>query len=402
MMVTCIPYLLIQIPGLAVVGEGASTEAAVEKPWAIVGFVLCMGFLGGYLYFQYASSLEPDEDNTVQAHRTALLKEAIAKGEITLLGLMTAEFEKSPPVPGSPRASMMSGSNPTESTPLNEKVSDTAMEQLKALLRPFFAKYDHDNSGELDVDELGAVFRDLGEDVPAKTLSTLFAKFDTDNSGNIDYHEFVKGVAEYVVSRGLKAESVPSFPEVHRENSTAGEDEEEQEEIPEDLAHLSPEEQQYRVKLRAFWMMALGTAIVLVVSDPMVDVLTEIGDRTGISSFYVAFVLAPIASNASEVIASYNYAAKKTSSSIAVSISALQGAAVMNNTFVLGVFLLLIFSQGLYWEFFAETTTILVIEVIIALFSYKKTHTIFDGFMILSLYPASIALCYLLEKVGWD
>ncbi|KAE9066213.1 hypothetical protein PF010_g27893, partial [Phytophthora fragariae] len=50
-------------------------------------------------------------------------------------------------------------------------------------------------------------------------------------------------------------------------------------------------------------MMFLGTALVLLFSDPMVDVLSEVGARTGIPAFYVSFVVAPLASNASELIA---------------------------------------------------------------------------------------------------
>ena len=43
-----------------------------------------------------------------------------------------------------------------------------------------------------------------------------------------------------------------------------------------------------------------------------VDVMSSVGKRIGLAPFYVAFVLAPLASNASEFIASYTYAAKKT------------------------------------------------------------------------------------------
>ena len=43
--------------------------------------------------------------------------------------------------------------------------------------------------------------------------------------------------------------------------------------------------------------------------------------------------------------------------------SAVQGAVVMNNTFVLGVFMLLICWQGLAWEFFAETLAVLFVQV---------------------------------------
>ena len=50
----------------------------------------------------------------------------------------------------------------------------------------------------------------------------------------------------------------------HAEAEEDGEEEEEEEEIPEDLAHLSPAEQQRKIKLRALYMMSVGTILVLV------------------------------------------------------------------------------------------------------------------------------------------
>ena len=38
----------------------------------------------------------------------------------------------------------------------------------------------------------------------------------------------------------------------------------------------------------------IGTLLVLFFSDPMVDVLSSVADRIGVSPFYVAFVLAPV------------------------------------------------------------------------------------------------------------
>ena len=85
-----------------------------------------------------------------------------------------------------------------------------------------------------------------------------------------------------------------------------------------------------KVLLSSFWQMGLGTALVLLFSDPMVSVLQECGDRLGISPFYIAFVMAPLASNASELIASFNASRKKTAASITTSLQQLLGAAVMN------------------------------------------------------------------------
>lgn len=124
--------------------------------------------------------------------------------------------------------------------------------------------------------------------------------------------------------------------ESHHSAESEESEEEEEDEIPDDLKHLSPAEQQTLIWRRSLYMMGLGSAIVIVISDPMVDVLSEIGRRTGIPAFYIAFVLAPMASNASELVAAYNYAQKKTKASISISLATLLGAAIMNNTFVLG------------------------------------------------------------------
>ena len=77
----------------------------------------------------------------------------------------------------------------------------------------------------------------------------------------------------------------------------------------------------------------------------------------------MAFVLAPFASNGSELVAAYNYAVKKTTKSISISLTTLEGAACMNNTFGLGIFMILIYFQGLAWEYLAETLSILFVQV---------------------------------------
>lgn len=120
------------------------------------------------------------------------------------------------------------------------------------------------------------------------------------------------------------------------EEDADDEDAEDEDDMPDDLRDLSPAEQQRMIKWRAACMMGLGSVIVILISDPMVDVLSEIGKRTQVPAFYVAFVLAPMASNASELVAAYNYAQKKTRATISISLATLLGAAIMNNTFVLG------------------------------------------------------------------
>ena len=75
--------------------------------------------------------------------------------------------------------------------------------------------------------------------------------------------------------------------------------------------------------------MAISTFIVTLVSDPMVDVISNVGKKMGISAFYVSFVVTPFASNASEVIAGLLFARKKTTESISLTLATLHGASTM-------------------------------------------------------------------------
>ncbi len=96
--------------------------------------------------------------------------------------------------------------------------------------------------------------------------------------------------------------------------STVGDfhhDREEAEEVPEGFLELSPEKQEEAILKRAFAYLSLGTFVVVLFSDPMVDVLQEAANRMKDSPFYVSFVLAPLASNDSEVIV-WVYCARKS------------------------------------------------------------------------------------------
>merc|ERR1719428_643236 len=107
--------------------------------------------------------------------------------------------------------------------------------------------------------------------------------------------------------------------------------------------------------------MFFGTVLVLAFSDPMVNMLSLIGTMTPLGQFSASFLLAPLASNASELVSAMKLASKRTPKSMVQSLSTLLGAACMNNTFCLSIFLVLIVWKGLVWKFTAETISIVTI-----------------------------------------
>jgi len=198
--------------------------------------------------------------------------------------------------------------------------------------------------------------------------------------------------------------------EENKEEEDEEEDEEEEPEIPEDIKELPYKEQQREIIKKSFIQMGIGLLLVLVFSDPMVEILNALGGCIKINTFYIGFTLAPIASNGSELLAAYTYSKKQTTKSIQIAHSTCLGAGCMNNTFCLAIFLLIIATNGfgtssipLKWAYSAETVSIIIIELILVLTLLLNKHTMLVGILILILYPISILLVIFMENVlKWD
>jgi len=153
------------------------------------------------------------------------------------------------------------------------------------------------------------------------------------------------------------------------------------------------------ILLQAFALLTLGVGLVTIFSDPMVEVLNDFADTVGIAPFYVSFVVCPICSNASELISSLIFAARKKRSNTSLTYGQLYGAAVMNNTMVLGIFFALIFFKGLAWTYSVETLSILLVTVAVGVIGMTRTtYRTWLAFVVLALYPLSLLFVYVMEK----
>ncbi|KAH8071438.1 Ca2 Cation Antiporter (CaCA)-like protein [Aureococcus anophagefferens] len=347
MLATALPYVVVEIGALVAendhggilnqqtIDDDEATELSLqESPAVLVGLLMTLFGFGAYLKYQY--------DAAYGAELVPSLEEKQRRATVN------------------------------------------TNEMLENVLRPFFSKYDTDNNGTLELSELSRVFEDLNEPKSSDELDVLFKKYDRDGSGSISFDEFCVGMREYVLSKpasysiraeaaavkSKRAELAASLEE--RKDEEDLEEDDEAEEIPDEFAEdkfKSVEEQQRCIQNAALKLCGLSTLVVLVFSDPVTDVLTEFGDRTGINAFYVGFVLL--------------------------------GAAVMNNTYCLFIFLILIYAQGLYWDYTAEVISILCAELaIFAVVTTIKVHTVTTACLVLSFYPLTILLVWMLEKLA--
>ena len=82
--------------------------------------------------------------------------------------------------------------------------------------------------------------------------------------------------------------------------------------MPDHLKQSSEPDKLKFLKRAAFLQIFGGLALIMVLTDPMVDALAEFSRRIEVPPFYVAFILAPLASSSLEMISSASYAAKKS------------------------------------------------------------------------------------------
>ena len=397
MVVTAFIYLVIQVPAFQNTGTKSRDMVAdvhdvatEERIYAYIGLALCGIAFVAYLVWNVRRSSTISNDSLEEKRINA-----IRNGDISLSGIMCQEFDRIHSSNGSSYGAV-------------DGDSQEDFNRLESILRPFFKKYDVNHDNRMDKFEMRLFYKDLNEDVSAEDIDRWFALVDSDSSGFVEFRELVEATLKLLREKNhppsspfggaLRKARLQSF-DSELMDAGCSDDEEEEEDIPDDLAGLSVEEQQRKIKIRAFYMMGIGTFTVLVFSDPMVDVLSEIGERTGIPSFYISFIVAPLASNASELIAAYNYAQKKTTKTISISIATLLGAACMNNTFCLGIFMgLMAFKGDLAWEFSAETISILLVEFTMGYIAMKRTLTLGSALFVFSLFPLSILAVYVLEN----
>ena len=153
-------------------------------------------------------------------------------------------------------------------------------------------------------------------------------------------------------------------------------------------------------KLRwAAFYIAVGTGVVTIFSDPMCEVISALGNKAGINPFYISFIVTPLASNASEVLSSLRFASRKTDVTMGLTFSSLYGAATMNNTFCLSIFLGLVYFRGLAWTFTAEVAAILLVTFIVGIIGLRQTVQLWHAALVGSLFPLSIVFIWGLKHV---
>lgn len=140
MMVTTIPYFLIQGPAFFIHGP-SNVLAKGEKFWALAGLVICLIGFVSYLYMQVSISRAGED----KGKRVAVVKKLLQEGRVSLSGALTADVK---------HLEQKAQSGAYGSIPDNGAPDESVMAYLKEVLGEAFIKYDVNQNGTLDAKEV--------------------------------------------------------------------------------------------------------------------------------------------------------------------------------------------------------------------------------------------------------
>ena len=400
MMVSCLLFLIVQVPALF----GDADDPRLD----LVGGVAALLFLAGYCAFQV---LYPELQRRKMA--AARLRRAKRYGRALAhhIGLSMGGI-------------LVDGD-----------INAAALDRL-------FDQFDADGNGEVDTDELRAALVAMSVtmadyNVTDADVAVWLREFDRDGDGLISRSEFCAGMTHWSLEQSNRASAAEATPREDRistiaepgsgrmstrsqrrglslrttsregldtlllgdEEAPPAESEDESDSDDDDDSGQPPSA--FQIARKSFVLLACGMVLVGLLADPMVGAVTSLSRAAGLPSpFFASFVLTPFASNASELVSSLYFAAKKRKKNISLTYSQVYGAVTMNNTMCLGLFLIVMRARRLEWEFTSETLTVLLATFAVGLLGASSvTHKTWLVLPVLALYPLSLAFVVFLDFV---
>jgi len=306
-----------------------------------------------------------------------------------------------------------------------------------------FERYDKDNSGYLNLEELGNALKALGLHADRRDLTSIMKSMDIGagddakgrGDGLISFAEFQRACNAWVPTTGHhrtgstahRPKSIPTagaaqpaspvdepkmmenkvaYGAIDPANNNDKPAEAKNGSGDDDEQDCEEEEEQYlqfterQLIMKAVSMLFVGTALIALFSDAIIDIISALGNEWNISPFYISFVVTPIASNASEMIAGLTFAKKKTNEGVSLTFASLHGAATMNHTLGLCIFLALMYFRGLAWSYSAEVLTVCLVTIAVGINGLRTNIFLWQGLLCLLIYPFSILFVWLLEGVA--
>lgn len=275
-------------------------------------------------------------------------------------------------------------------------------------IRDLFSKIDKNNNASVSATELRVLLMGVNiddeDDLDTnRDIESILKSFDTDGNERINQDEFIKGMTKLVSDL---SDHTPDFIKFIKGNNS-----QDKSQVQEGLLSNPPTKPRTSLPInslfnyaKAFFFVTIGIVMLCALSEPLIKSVVIFSQVANFNSFIVSYLAIPFAMNYGVAVNSLASARQKSKKSISLTLSAIYGGVYMNNIIGLIVFLAPVYARNLSADVFAEVLIVVIICVLMTGFaSVRTTFPRWMGYVVLSLYPISLALIYLVTAVlGWS
>ncbi|RDY02383.1 Sodium/calcium exchanger NCL [Mucuna pruriens] len=262
----------------------------------------------------------------------------------------------------------------------------------KDAIRRLFEEIDINRDNHISRSELEKIVKSIqfGKVVDAEEAVTkLVQDLDINKDDEISETEFVEGFTKWMNSNSNQAtNSKSSSHGIHQ--------------TWEDVEKVMEENQ---TKGASAWLTAiayvvLGVTILALLAEPLIASVQKFSEAAGISSFFISFILVPLATNFREATSAIKEASHKKSSNTSQTMYEIYGAVFMNNILGFVVISILIYMREITWEFSADVLIVAVVCAVMGLTaSFRPTFPLWTSFPAYLLYLIALLLVFILKDV---
>ncbi|KAI3978371.1 hypothetical protein MKX01_013169 [Papaver californicum] len=210
-------------------------------------------------------------------------------------------------------------------------------------------------------------------------VEELMNELDTNDDHMIDREEFISGFTKFVEKNHSKTEVKAPKEKVKEEGAI---------------------ENKTKAACKAGLLLVLGISLLSLLAEPLVEVVRDFSNSANIPSFFVSFVLLPVATNTRRAVTAISSASRKNPRTTSLTISEIYGSVFMNNVLGLIALLSIVYARDMEWNFSSEVLIILVICLIMGLISsFRTKFPIWLSLIAYLLYPLSLLMVYILNSV---
>ncbi|KAL1567409.1 sodium/calcium exchanger NCL2-like [Salvia divinorum] len=345
-LVASVPYLILEL-------QNAITSSSGKKIIILIALIITVALLFGYILFQ---SFQP----WIQNRHFEFMVDKYAKDK--LLTLLTT----------------------------NGRPSLVKIQRL-------FNKIGKDNTASVTPAEIRVLV--LGVKMDDDDISTnlvldeIATYFDTSGDGGISQEEFTTGMTNLALTL---LDQTPQQIAISGQITSP-----EQETL---LGRITSTRQgastSWSIYIRATLSLAFGIAIACTLSQPLTKSIMAFATAANVSSFWVSYVVLPLALNYDTILQTITSASQKSQKTNSLMLSSLYTGVFMGNIIGLLPFLVPVYFRDLSSEVSAELHLVLLICLFMGGFaSFNTTFPRWTGYVALILYPISLGTVYVITSI---